>query len=676
MLFKSTLLPFVILAAVRTAFGHVCEGPAPTCSTITTDLAIASSCSDFFTSKTVASLTCTETSTAPTPVTTVFVTKTVTSTSTSTSTSTFTSTQRASTVTIASTTTKTTTTTSTDTTITTSTSLKSVTSGTYTNVLFPQRTTTITSWSTETVTITGSPPVVPRLRRRGAAVPDPCSCFRTTTTVVTKTPSLSTFKSTTSSTTVKTATSTVHTTTTTALADITVTKVLATTISTVTATTTSTKSTKVTSTTVFPAASTTVFSTTTTTTYVSPPTPDATCGNGGLGVGIYDDVFIDDQSANYASFKPEYFKTIVPFDTKTSISNLGINNAGDAASPHGFQPHAPGDYVLNYRGYFYAPVTSTYTFVIFNGDNWAGIWLGPKAVSAWTRSNADATTIWNPTTSFAPPSQYHISLTAGSYTPFRLIIGSFAGAVSYKLLVVDAQGNTYIEYGVTSPYLVAFDCDETAPPFPAFGDESTAGPTPDTTCNNAGFDVGIYDDPFDNDQSPDYATFVPEYFKTVTPYDRKKTTSLGLSTLGDANAPHGFAIHATGDYVLNYRGYFYAPVSTTYTIRVAEGDNWAGFWTSTALSGWTRANADASSIWNPGTSTSTSGQVKVAIAAGTYYPIRFLIGSFAGFVHYKFEILDEASGIFYLQYGAPSPYLVDVACDGSVGAYPEFGAEV
>ncbi|KAF3934593.1 hypothetical protein ABW20_dc0101029 [Dactylellina cionopaga] len=446
-----------------------------------------------------------------------------------------------------------------------------------------------------------------------------------------------------------------------------------TTTSTSISTQTSTKFTQTTITTTVPTRSTTVVSITTVTKYLPFPTDPGTCGNAGLSVGIYDDPFSGDEGADYPTYVPEYYKTITPYDTRTAINYLGIQNSGDQQSPHGFTPRTPSSYTLNYRGYFYASKSSTYTFKLRNGDNWVGFWLGNKAVRDWTRANADGTSIWNPSSSISTSSEFQITLAAGSYTPLRLIIGSFAGAVTYTFEVFDADGINYVQYGTSSPNLVSFACNGVVPPFPPFGQETKL---PDTTCNNAGASVGIYDDPYVADDSPDYASFVPEFFKTVTPFDSTRTQSMGIVNQGDADAPHGFQPHAHGDYVLNYRAYFYSPISTTYTIKVYHADNWAGFWTTNAVTGWTRANADGTSIWDPTTFISSQSQIQVAIPAETYYPIRFVIGSFAGFVSYNFEIVDEAAGLYYVKYGTPSPYLVSAVCDNSVAAFPPFGAEV
>ncbi|KAF3906132.1 hypothetical protein ABW20_dc0100173 [Dactylellina cionopaga] len=199
--------------------------------------------------------------------------------------------------------------------------------------------------------------------------------------------------------------------------------------------------------------------------------------------------------------------------------------------------------------------------------------------------------------------------------------------------------------------------------------------TPDISCGNAGLQVAIYDNPYLTFDAA-YGNFVPEHFKTATPYDTKSTSSLGLRA-ADIAAPHGFTPQTASVYTLNYRGYFYASKTSTYTFTATDADDIAIFWTAgTAVSGWQRSNERGESYWrNPG-DTPITGTYSVALTAGQYLPLRLMHANRGGGGKYTFGISD-ADGNVYVQYGTPSPYLVSSACAvGQAPAYPDpFGAE-
>ncbi|KAF3907055.1 hypothetical protein AA313_de0209499 [Arthrobotrys entomopaga] len=418
--------------------------------------------------------------------------------------------------------------------------------------------------------------------------------------------------------------------------------------------------------------------------------PDTSCSNAGLDVAMYPDPFSDSTIEN-TSFLPEYFKTQIPIGS-TMTSRVGFNWASsDPLSPYGLTPDIALNITLNYRGYFYAPRTDQYTFQVYRCDNWCGIWIGQKAYTNYTRANVDAQG-WCCDAASGPwshnTSAVTFSLTAGTYYPFRAFVASWAGPISLNLRVSDSRQNQYVITGVDSPYLVNGACNqEAAPDYPPFGEEGIFNPTPavpDTSCGNLGMEVAIYNDPFTGDNTANYASFSPEYFKTLPPYNNGTTDRVGVAWPADGQDPYHLGARNLS-YTVNHRGYFYAPLTQTYTFTISQADNFAGFWTgNTAKSGWTRANANGISTWNPLAGVSSTGQANIYIVGGTYFPLRMVLGNWAGPGSFKIQITGEqnpyasgpAGSNIYVQYGSPSPYLVRFSCDGTAPRYQDpFGDE-
>jgi hypothetical protein len=121
---------------------------------------------------------------------------------------------------------------------------------------------------------------------------------------------------------------------------------------------------------------------------------------------------------------------------------------------------------LNHRGYIYAEVTGDYTYTSPEADDILFFWGGPKAVSGWNESNADATDYY-----CGPGTTFTASLLSGQYYPFRIVYAN-AEAVALENITITAPDGTVIlgATSVGSPYIVQYSCDGTsAPPFPAFG---------------------------------------------------------------------------------------------------------------------------------------------------------------------------------------------------------------
>ncbi|KAK6499949.1 hypothetical protein TWF481_010305 [Arthrobotrys musiformis] len=195
----------------------------------------------------------------------------------------------------------------------------------------------------------------------------------------------------------------------------------------------------------------------TTTTVIKPAaTPDTSCGSAGLEVAIFNNPYVS-ATTGYPEFSPEHFKNVAPYDTDKTDA-VGINSAAEMNNPHGFTPATASIYVLNYRGFFYSPNTTTYTFRLSNADDYAGFWTGSKAQTGWTRANEDGESTYRAPANPPIVAQIQLALTAGEYTPLRLIFANRGGTGKYTFEVFDSAGFNYVEYGAASPFLVSYSC--------------------------------------------------------------------------------------------------------------------------------------------------------------------------------------------------------------------------
>ena len=99
------------------------------------------------------------------------------------------------------------------------------------------------------------------------------------------------------------------------------------------------------------------------------------------------------------------------FDSQTPVAQEDVYNI---ALPLGVTPNTS----YQWLGYFRAPNTANYIFTAA-GDDSSALWIGSKAVTAYTIDNADILNTTNNDTSSDP-----IALTAGQYYPIRVIYGN------------------------------------------------------------------------------------------------------------------------------------------------------------------------------------------------------------------------------------------------------------
>ncbi|QGI93631.1 hypothetical protein CEK26_006700 [Fusarium fujikuroi] len=121
---------------------------------------------------------------------------------------------------------------------------------------------------------------------------------------------------------------------------------------------------------------------------------------------------------------------------------------------------------VNHRAFLYAPETGDYTVTIPNSDEITLIWFGEKAIEGWTRANADLEQDYPGGTS----KTFTIHLTAGTYTPFRLLWANAQGDLNFIAEVQAPDGKVIVNGdGSDNKYFVRFACDESTPSFPDFG---------------------------------------------------------------------------------------------------------------------------------------------------------------------------------------------------------------
>lgn len=127
-------------------------------------------------------------------------------------------------------------------------------------------------------------------------------------------------------------------------------------------------------------------------------------------------------------------------------------------------------FTLNHVGYIFAQVTGTYTFTLSNVDDIVFLWHGDKAISGWTRDNADVTAIY----SVLPTSAGTVDLVQGQYLPFRIVFGNAQGAIKFTVQLAAPDGTVILDSNTQdSKFLVQYSCDGVAAPvFPPFGSES------------------------------------------------------------------------------------------------------------------------------------------------------------------------------------------------------------
>jgi hypothetical protein len=211
------------------------------------------------------------------------------------------------------------------------------------------------------------------------------------------------------------------------------------------------------------------------------PTPATTCNNAGALVGFYNNVYSGKQgTTKYPAYLPEAFKTRTPYAIQTASYIGEYNYLDQAPTVYGKSlSYAQASTVsLNHVFYIFAGRgTGYYSINLPQADDITLVWLGPNALSGYTRANANLMQTYVQGT--ATPPTLAFFLTANTYTPVRIVFGNGAEVGNFQVNVYAPDGSVVLSSdgkmnsGFMSPDVVVFPCDGSlGARFSAFGKET------------------------------------------------------------------------------------------------------------------------------------------------------------------------------------------------------------
>ncbi|TIA26524.1 hypothetical protein D6C81_00676 [Aureobasidium pullulans] len=206
-------------------------------------------------------------------------------------------------------------------------------------------------------------------------------------------------------------------------------------------------------------------------TVTASPIP-STCGNKGIQYAYYGGSQYT-EGDNVNAVYPEHYANRNPTwaaDT-TKVGGIDISSSNSQAiSLYGSSTQVSSQYfILNHRGYIFAQVPGTYTFIISNPDDIVFLYLGDNAVSGWTRGNANA--VASCCSNYPTRASTSYTLEAGDYLPFRIFFGQQGGPVRFAFSITAPDGTVILDNNTSeSDFVVQYSCDGTsAPAFAPFG---------------------------------------------------------------------------------------------------------------------------------------------------------------------------------------------------------------
>lgn len=136
---------------------------------------------------------------------------------------------------------------------------------------------------------------------------------------------------------------------------------------------------------------------------------------------------------------------------------LGVR---DSADIYGKKPSDSEYIVVSHRGYAYAKQSGEYTFTVPVSDNIVAAWIGPNAVSGYTRSNANLFQEWGGTSAV-----YKMTVEKGKYYPIRIMWANAGGPGSFQFEIKAPDGTVVADSkSGASKFLVQYSCDGTSAP--------------------------------------------------------------------------------------------------------------------------------------------------------------------------------------------------------------------
>ena len=152
------------------------------------------------------------------------------------------------------------------------------------------------------------------------------------------------------------------------------------------------------------------------------PTPVTTCGNQGINFAAYTNKYSGGQATyGYPSFSPEAYKKVAPwFSDDTTYIAESNDGSGTKINVYGYGPLDASTLVLDHTFYLFASQTGYYSLNVPYTDDIQFVWVGSKAVTGWTRANADITQFWSSQIATQTPQTLAYYLTVGTYLPSKL----------------------------------------------------------------------------------------------------------------------------------------------------------------------------------------------------------------------------------------------------------------
>ncbi|KAI4763264.1 hypothetical protein E4T52_04681 [Aureobasidium sp. EXF-3400] len=209
------------------------------------------------------------------------------------------------------------------------------------------------------------------------------------------------------------------------------------------------------------------------------PTPVTTCGNTGIAYAGYTNSFAGGQATSgYPKFNPTVYKSAKPSQTGVTNYIAEVNGGGSNVAYYG-QTTSTQNWVIDHTFYVFARQDGYYSFNIPYTDDIQMVWYGDKAVSGWSRDNADIVQFWSNSIGVQTPQTIAVYLTTGSYLPLRVMFGNGGGAgeLDFNIYAPDGSvvlaSNRGLGTGSSSIDIVRFPCDATlGNKFPAWGSET------------------------------------------------------------------------------------------------------------------------------------------------------------------------------------------------------------
>jgi len=209
--------------------------------------------------------------------------------------------------------------------------------------------------------------------------------------------------------------------------------------------------------------------------------PTATsCNNAGIRYAAYQNVWAGgvDTYGNYTQYDPTSFKTLTPMYNGTTAFIAETNSGWTSWIKVYDRFVIANNLTLDHTFYVFANQDGWYSMNMPQGDNIVLVWLGAKAVSGWTRANADLTQYYTSSPTKVPQT-VTVQLKMGQYLPVRLQWGNRQGDGEVDLNVYGPDGvpvmysNLGQGTGWASGNVVQYPCDSSlGPQFPAWGQET------------------------------------------------------------------------------------------------------------------------------------------------------------------------------------------------------------